>query len=206
MEDHPSAPAGSTSTPVRATNGSAWTASGKKRKLDVAADSPSGANGTSQAKGDRRFGNSRSVNELFATGVGQSGEGARGRLWVCDVSQTCIVGSVVRELTQKLCFKYMRSRPAWDRHSVRDVWFQGRSAADDNQSSCSQLQPPGRRVYQKGSYSIYEVDGAEATVSALYMPRSARLICPAVLSEPQSVRQAVHRPQSEQRSFMPITC
>lgn len=33
-------------------------------------------------------------------------------------------------------------------------------------SSCHQLQPPGRRVYQKGSYSIYEVDGAEETVGA----------------------------------------
>ncbi|OXG26275.1 hypothetical protein C359_06512 [Cryptococcus neoformans Bt120] len=45
-----------------------------------------------------------------------------------------------------LCFKYMGTRTGWDRHS----------------SSCTMLQPPGRRVYQRGSYTIWEVDGATA--------------------------------------------
>ncbi|EIW67632.1 hypothetical protein TREMEDRAFT_64226 [Tremella mesenterica DSM 1558] len=54
-----------------------------------------------------------------------------GKLYVCD-----------------LCFKYFRTKPAWQQHYT----------------SCDLLQPPGKRVYQKGSYSIYQVDGAEATL------------------------------------------
>ncbi|WVQ65470.1 uncharacterized protein L199_003646 [Kwoniella botswanensis] len=73
---------------------------------------------------------SRTVNEMYS-GVGKGGEGARGRLWVCD-----------------LCFKYMKTRTGWDRHT----------------SSCTMLQPPGRKVYQRGSYTIWEVDGANATL------------------------------------------
>ncbi|WRT66750.1 uncharacterized protein IL334_003713 [Kwoniella shivajii] len=72
----------------------------------------------------------RTVSEMFS-GVGKGGEGARGRLWVCD-----------------LCFKYMRTRTGWDRHT----------------SSCAMLQPPGRKVYQRGSYTIWEVDGAYSTL------------------------------------------
>ncbi|OCF35056.1 hypothetical protein I316_03096 [Kwoniella heveanensis BCC8398] len=78
----------------------------------------------------RLIASSRSVSEMFS-GVGKGGEGARGRLWVCD-----------------LCFKYMRTRSAWDRHT----------------SGCTMLQPPGRRVYQRGSYTIWEIDGAQATL------------------------------------------
>jgi len=73
----------------------------------------------------------RSSSDLFTLGAGQSGEGARGRLWVCD-----------------LCFKYMRTRAGFDRHT----------------SSCTMMQPPGRKVYQRGSYTIWEVDGAQATL------------------------------------------
>ncbi|WWC71122.1 uncharacterized protein I206_105075 [Kwoniella pini CBS 10737] len=72
----------------------------------------------------------RTVNEMYS-GVGKGGEGARGRLWACD-----------------LCFKYMKTRAGWDRHT----------------SSCSMLQPPGRKVYQRGSYTIWEVDGAKNTL------------------------------------------
>ncbi|WWC62978.1 uncharacterized protein I303_105576 [Kwoniella dejecticola CBS 10117] len=72
----------------------------------------------------------RTVTEMYS-GVGKGGEGARGRLWACD-----------------LCFKYMRTRAGWDRHT----------------SSCSMLQPPGRKVYQRGSYTIWEVDGANSTL------------------------------------------
>ncbi|WWC88288.1 uncharacterized protein L201_003196 [Kwoniella dendrophila CBS 6074] len=73
---------------------------------------------------------SRTVNDMY-TGVGKGGEGARGRLWVCD-----------------LCFKYMKTRTGWERHT----------------SSCTMLQPPGRKVYQRGSYTIWEVNGANATL------------------------------------------
>ncbi|ADV25646.1 hypothetical protein I305_04898 [Cryptococcus gattii E566] len=69
----------------------------------------------------------RTVNDMFSTGLDK--ESTKRRLWVCD-----------------LCFKYMRTRTGWDRHS----------------SSCTMLQPPGRRVYQRGSYTIWEVDGAAA--------------------------------------------
>ncbi|KAL1408067.1 hypothetical protein Q8F55_004864 [Vanrija albida] len=72
-----------------------------------------------------------STSDLLAAGVGKGGEGARGRLWACD-----------------LCFKYMRTRAGWEMHTT----------------SCTQLQPPGRKVYQRGSYTIWEVDGANATL------------------------------------------
>lgn len=44
-----------------------------------------------------------------------------------------------------LCFKYSLSLASWQRHS----------------SSCSLLLPPGRKVYQRGSYTIWEIDGAQ---------------------------------------------
>lgn len=34
------------------------------------------------------------------------------------------------------------------------------------------LQPPGRRVYQRGSYTIWEVDGATAPVSVMALMTS----------------------------------
>lgn len=42
-----------------------------------------------------------------------------------------------------------------------------------HQTSCTQLQPPGRKVYQRGSYTIWEVDGAHATVR---FPHALRLL------------------------------
>ncbi|CAK9784122.1 acyl-CoA N-acyltransferase [Cutaneotrichosporon oleaginosum] len=72
--------------------------------------------------------NERSAHVL-SHGVGQGGEGARGRLWVCD-----------------LCFKYMHTRAGWERHTA----------------ACAQMQPPGRKAYRRGSYTIWEVDGADA--------------------------------------------
>ncbi|RSH90756.1 hypothetical protein EHS25_009931 [Saitozyma podzolica] len=100
----------------------------RKRKTE----SPNGGAAPAQVKPvEKRSAPTRSASEIFAAGVGKGGEGARGRLWVCD-----------------LCFKYMRTRAGWDRHA----------------SNCDQLQPPGRRVYQRGSYTIWEVDGAQATL------------------------------------------
>ncbi|WVQ73501.1 hypothetical protein IAR50_003073 [Cryptococcus sp. DSM 104548] len=71
---------------------------------------------------------SKMASDLFAVGA-EKGEGGKRRLWVCD-----------------LCFKYMKTRAAWDRHC----------------SSCTMMEPPGRRVYRRGSYTIWEVDGAYA--------------------------------------------
>ncbi|GAA6019715.1 hypothetical protein JCM11491_005227 [Sporobolomyces phaffii] len=44
------------------------------------------------------------------------------------------------------CFKYMADLPGWKAH----------------QKDCNVNQPPGRRVYQRGATSIWEVDGAVA--------------------------------------------
>jgi hypothetical protein len=60
-------------------------------------------------------------------------------------------------------------------------------------SACTQMQPPGRRVYQKGSYTIWEVDGAEATVRHLAKPHVSTHKGIAVLSEFESVRQTLYR-------------
>ncbi|BEJ17139.1 hypothetical protein CspHIS471_0605400 [Cutaneotrichosporon sp. HIS471] len=76
-----------------------------------------------------RSGSAGSAGNVLSHGVGQGGEGARGRIWVCD-----------------LCFKYMHTRAGWERHT----------------STCGQMQPPGRKAYQRGSYTIWEVDGANA--------------------------------------------
>ncbi|KAK1925911.1 acyl-CoA N-acyltransferase [Papiliotrema laurentii] len=95
--------------------------SSKKRKTD-------GVDGSAADKPDKVPSHkSRSHGEVFAS-VGKGGEGARGRLWVCDY-----------------CFKYMRTRDGWTRHKT----------------TCEMLRPPGKKVYQRGSYSIWEVDGAQ---------------------------------------------
>ncbi|WVR06677.1 hypothetical protein IAU60_003709 [Kwoniella sp. DSM 27419] len=136
MDDQPT---GQIHTPASVSNGS----SSKRRKLDTANPDPHDVPSShARAESSRlvspsistadagRQKSARTVNEVYA-GVGKGREGVRGRLWVCD-----------------LCFKYMKTRTAWDRHS----------------SHCDMLQPPGRRVYQRGSYTIWEVDGAEATL------------------------------------------
>ena len=50
---------------------------------------------------DARSRAARTATEVFALGVGRGGEGARPRLWACD-----------------LCFKYMKTRDGWERHTV----------------------------------------------------------------------------------------
>lgn len=57
------------------------------------------------------------------------------------------------------------------------------------------LQPPGRRVYQRGSYTIWEVDGATAPVSVMALTTSFLLaanIFTVILSEYISLWEAVH--------------
>jgi hypothetical protein len=55
----------------------------RKRKTE----SPNGVSAPAQMKAmEKRSAPTRSASEIFAAGVGKGGEGARGRLWVCDVS------------------------------------------------------------------------------------------------------------------------
>jgi hypothetical protein len=55
----------------------------RKRKTE----SPNGGAAPAQVKPvEKRSAPTRSASEIFAAGVGKGGEGARGRLWVCDVS------------------------------------------------------------------------------------------------------------------------
>lgn len=56
---------------------------GRKRKAEVASDDAAKV----------RLALSRSASDLLATGVGKGGEGARGRLWACDVSSHARIGS-----------------------------------------------------------------------------------------------------------------
>ena len=63
----------------------------------------------------------------------------------------------------------------------------------DAKAMCDMLRPPGRKVYQRGSYTIWEVDGAQSPVSCL--PCLNLQLTVAVLSEFELVWQAVHRSQ-----------
>ncbi|KIY50071.1 acyl-CoA N-acyltransferase [Fistulina hepatica ATCC 64428] len=46
----------------------------------------------------------------------------------------------------EMCFKYMHDGLTWESH----------------QRSCHVMHPPGRKVYQRGAHTIWEVDGGEA--------------------------------------------
>lgn len=84
--------------------------------------------------------------------------------------------SEVRLLVCDRCFKYMALPAAYLAHQVRDsetrsctasrrwgadpAWIGGSLV----QKVCQVMKPPGRRVYQRGATSIWEVDGASAKV------------------------------------------
>ena len=99
----------------------------------------------------------RSASDVMAVGVGKGGEGARGRLWVCDVG----LSSFGHSTDPQLCFKYMRTRAGWDKHIVGLL----PRCSLTHQSSCTMLRPPGRKVYQRDNYTMWEIDGAHAPVS-----------------------------------------
>jgi hypothetical protein len=63
------------------------------------------------------------------------------------------------------------------------------------------LLPPGRRVYQKGSYTLWEIDGAQQPVlpSSVDLVRDADLV--AVLPKSEPFRETLHRPQSEHHHY-----
>lgn len=66
------------------------------------------------------------------------------------------------------CFKYLALPAAYLAHQVRCLHSAESSVFTDQlarlQKECSVTRPPGRRVYQRGATSIWEVDGAEAKV------------------------------------------
>jgi histone acetyltransferase HTATIP/histone acetyltransferase MYST1 len=49
-----------------------------------------------------------------------------------------------------LCFKYMGDATSYERHRL----------------NCNVVCPPGRRIYQRGAHTIWEVDGAVQKVRA----------------------------------------
>jgi len=59
------------------------------------------------------------------------------------------------------------------------------------------LLPPGRRVYQKGSYTLWEIDGAQQPVRPSSVDFMSGANEAAVLPESESLRETLHRPQSE---------
>lgn len=97
----------------------------KKRKLDNG--TADGSTPSSKTELDKTMSvrATRTFQEVFV-GVGKGGEGARGRLWVCDVSVAFAVNECNGSDVQ-LCFKYMRSRDGWSRHvvSVTRIIVQG---------------------------------------------------------------------------------
>jgi histone acetyltransferase MYST1 len=94
--------------------------------------------------------------DLFAGTVNR--ENAGGILWVCD-----------------RCFKYMADGTSWEVHMVwsippsPSVWRRGvltysSRVSADVQRRCTRKHPPGRKVYQRGAHTIWEVDGAKEKV------------------------------------------
>jgi len=54
------------------------------------------------------------------------------------------------------------------------------------------LLPPGRRVYQKGSYTLWEIDGAQQPVCSSLDRHYWSLMCIAVLPESKPFREIVY--------------
>ncbi|KAG9013238.1 hypothetical protein FRB90_006108 [Tulasnella sp. 427] len=104
----------------------------------------------------------RTADLLAASGAGRAGaSGDQAKLWVCD-----------------RCFKYMREGVSWQLHivslqTIADV-SQALPVKPDEfvvpytQKKCDVRNPPGRKVYQRGAHTIWEVDGAEQKNLALY--------------------------------------
>jgi hypothetical protein len=135
-------------------------ASSRKRKLDAANGESSQASGKAHEK---RSAPSRSVSDMFTAGVGKGSEGGGGRLWVCDVSSSstpCRSHSHIGSFASSTCGRELAG--------IDIQYVSGTPHGDQTlstvQATCDLLQPPGRKVYQRGSYTIWEVDGAQATV------------------------------------------
>jgi len=133
-----------------AAGGSATTPSdmkrGRKRK-----DAPEEHNHESKSAAARMA--PRSASDVLAGGVGKGGEGAMGRLWVCDVSLLATGKKLMAALLQVYAYPCRLGPPHCEYTAKALLTFQ---------SSCKMEQPPGRKVYQRLNYTIWEVDGATA--------------------------------------------
>ena len=90
------------------------------------------------------------TSDLLAGGLRRTqGMGERSVLWICD-----------------RCFKYMADGPTWDVHAVRvsTLPWDIPDDCDIFQKKCVRNHPPGRKVYQRGAHTIWEVDGAKDKV------------------------------------------
>ena len=94
------------------------------------------------------------TSDLLASGLGRERtHGSDGKehesvLWVCDK-----------------CFKYMTDGAVWEGHCVRSIHYLllvRRLIV--HQRKCTRRHPPGRKVYQRGAHTIWEVDGAKEKV------------------------------------------
>lgn len=89
------------------------------------------------------------TSDLLAGGLGRAHGGEKSMLWVCE-----------------MCFKYMADNNSYELHVVCFPPFSTILDSDlvDIQKSCNVRHPPGRKVYQRGAHTIWEIDGAEHKV------------------------------------------
>lgn len=92
------------------------------------------------------------TSDLLAGGITRSHlAGEKSILWVCE-----------------RCFKYMAEGSVWELHAVSTLClsFQtGMVKLISSEKKCDRRRPPGRKVYQRGAHTIWEVDGAKEKVS-----------------------------------------
>lgn len=73
-------------------------------------------------------------------------------LWVCD-----------------RCFKYMGDGTVWESHVVCfEAMWNRQSQTSYFQKKCTRKHPPGKKVYQRGAHTIWEVDGAKDKVRSSF--------------------------------------
>ncbi|KAI6159459.1 acyl-CoA N-acyltransferase [Pisolithus thermaeus] len=84
------------------------------------------------------------TSDLLAGGLTRSHlTGEQSVLWVCD-----------------RCFKYITEGPVWEIHVHMDDTQRAPPRFGYRQRKCDRRHPPGRKVYQRGAHTIWEVDGA----------------------------------------------
>ena len=96
------------------------------------------------------------------------------------------------------CFKYMIHPSSYALHQVsRSLASMKRLRSQELQKQCTLRGPPGKKVYQRGAHTIWEVDGEAEKVGydekLSHCPITfIRMFCLAVFSKSLSVWQAVH--------------
>jgi hypothetical protein len=94
------------------------------------------------------------TSDLLAGGLGRD-HAEKGILWVCD-----------------RCFKYMAEGTVWEAHMVSVIRPHKASGISPTlQRKCSRKNPPGKKVYQRGAHTVWEVDGAKEKVCSAVFAR-----------------------------------